>query len=316
MGAAFASCNELWDHTAADETYHDLMAAADSQEAVEKLAKELSIVRVYSAHYQNKYRSDRQNGLRTEVEFESDLLGRGFLDGVLDGPPRIGVEQKLFSSQSWTKNDEYLLALDPQVTAYFSAMREIGEPLDSMQYRVQIKPGINRRFHKSPETAEQYEERLQEYLNDKPELFKSYDVYRSDQQMDDFLAQVEYDSALADLVRSTVESRGLDALPIRKDACRAYGGCSFTDLCRKEPNAMSKYRHKPERSELSLRERNVLEVLSEALVHDVPCADLAKQCGLPYDAVSETLGKLLARGLVTNQKPGAATLWSVKGMAR
>lgn len=331
MGKAFAKCNEERNPNAADTDYAAAINAAQSEEAANALDDERTVVRVYSRHYLARYASDWSTDLQREVEFHSPVVGHGFLDGVISkvvidcdacmageagagyctcDQSYVGIEDKLLSPISWREVNERVLKIDNQVTAYFYAMRERGTPLDKLLYRVQIKPGIGRRRIKLPETAAEYEQRLTQYLVDKPELFKQYDVYRTDEELDLFALEAQATNAQVRTVARLATINGADAWPKRTKACSDFGGCAMLSICRKEPGAALKYRRKPDREKpLPKKQQLVLDALRQAFTGDAWGADVARASGLPYDATMSALRGLQRRGKVGKSKVGRSVVW-------
>lgn len=238
MGRAFANTLEHRDleHVAASYSEYDLSPAMEVEIVqVEELA------RAYFQRY-----TEWEPGTEREVEFNSPLLGRGFLDGVITtGNGRIAVEDKLISKYHWTEASERALRIEMQTIAYFAAMREAGTPLTKLMRRATFKPTITQRTKRQPETLSEYRKRLADDIAGEPnKYFKCYDLYRSDAELDAFIDQVAVINAQIGTSEHASEVIEQAAYPQNTHACSSFGGCAFLDLCRDGELALPKYRIK------------------------------------------------------------------------
>lgn len=322
MGKAFAKALELGVPGVVDELYGIVRGFTATgvvgmenapQESVNDVLLEAGKVRLLAAGYLDHYRHhDTAPGrtLTPEVRFDSDVVGTGFLDAVIEDSAggRIGIETKLLSKGFWRGSDEKRLGLDDQITAYHFGMREAGTPLDKLLYRVIFKPGIDRRTKRQPETVDEYLTRLADDIAAEPaKYFVQYDLYRSDDQLDEFAAEVD------DVRREYERAKKRGAWPRSTERCSDYGGCGFLDLCRGVPGAMDALRVKPIR--LRGQALQALQALQLSMAGDegTPTGDIAKMVGRPTDATGYQLRKLAKDDLVVRVQPakGSRVLWAV-----
>lgn len=215
----------------------------------------------------------------------------------------VGVENKCLSKAFWRRADEQRLHIDLQVTAYFCAAREAGVPLDRMLYRTTFKPGIDRRMSRNPETIDQYLERLAADIRERPDYYEAeYELYRSEQDMDEFLAEVdEIDSEIK-------RSRKRGAWARSTERCADYGGCPFLSLCRGVPDAIEAYNVKP--APIPQRAQRVLDTLAESVseafnpTEGTRIPELVGQTGLAPAAVTYELRRLIDLELVERVSRG------------
>ena len=273
-----------------------------TQSQVDDLKEEQVIIEEYCRHYLKLYRSDFGNPtLEREHRFDSPVVGRGILDGImheLDGQT-VGIEDKLYSAGVVRNDFEQKLSFDDQVTAYFYAMREAGTPLDKMLYRVAIKPGIGWRRIRQPETLEAYRARLVQYIADKPELFREYTVTRSNEQLD--LAAISFTTVQyqVKVARRLAKKYGDEAFPQNTDACNMFGKCRMFSFCSGEQGWENKYRVKPDTKGLTGNQQRVYAALKDSFTGHATTLDAAAQAGVDGRGVVRTLRSLEARGLVT-----------------
>jgi DNA-binding MarR family transcriptional regulator len=224
-----------------------------------------------------------------EVAFDDPILGKGRLDALVKvGAPGVGgtsgayayrwegVEDKLLTPGFWRAADEKRLRIDPQVTAYFAAMREAGTPMAKLHYRVTFKPSIKPDSRKG-ESLPDYMNRLMDRIDKDPTYaFREYELYRTDAQMDEFLDRAGRIHQMIAQSKRAEMKYGENAWPANMgSACTQFGECEFLDLC---TGQTSGYRVKAD----PLTEREAL-LLSEMGRHPV------KGIGLYVDGVASVL---------------------------
>lgn len=248
-GIAFALGLEHWNEGAIHEFYDSVLATAD-RNGVDAITQERDVVVLLAKGYMRKY----EKPALTEVPFTSIIPGpdgeaspfwnRGYLDAVdiRDGK-HIVVENKLFSM--WMHANELALAIDPQVTRYLDAARNIlGWDTPHVEYRVTKWPTI--RLTKK-ETWDEYLGRVQEGIDlDLSEgtgkHYLSFKCFRTDNQLQDFRESL---GQLTKLVQYQHRQRFFPVNP--GHACAMYGGCDFLPLCTDQPEAAELYQVKQSR---------------------------------------------------------------------
>lgn len=297
MGRAFARALELGKPAAGRDLYPVELTDEDQLE--------LAQIQTLAEAYLHRYgMSDL-----TEVEFNNPISGVGRLDGIItdeNGVFLFGQEDKLLTKNFWRDADERRLDFDSQVSAYFYAMREAGSPLQRIEYRVTFKPTITWRRSRQPETLDEYVERLKQRIAAEPaDFFRRFDLYRTDAQLQEF--EDECKDLAADL--ASTKRRGV----WRKNtgACTMYGECAFMSLCRNEPNAIMKYRRKPQRPK-SKPQRAVLAALLSSFVPPTT-KELSMQAGLDTRGASNAARALVRQGLVskTEHHEHGVTTWQL-----
>lgn len=319
MGTAFGLCVEHRDPDRAHEGYFD---GVPLHERILDRESELEIaqVRLLAELYCERYKDhQRYDVVEHEVEFKSEILGHGFLDGVFEArccgdvgrcgpdcttysPGRVGMEGKLLTKGLWWNDtSRRVLAIDDQVTAYFAAMREIGRPLDKLLYRVTFKPGITQNS-KTKETLDDYLKRLRERIELDPSYaFEEHELYRTDEQLDRFLEEC------ADVNEQVKLARKRGAFPKNTKQCTAFGGCVFLGICREEPDALDHFRirplpaPKPKLPRLGKVQKAVLLALGGAFTSTVTLAALHKQVPHATDSVTAAVKALVSRGLIDTE---------------
>lgn len=330
MGRAFAICTEHGDANAADVSFDIALGQAKSQEEVNSLLLQRVQVQTLAAGYLARYPAPTHPvELEREVAINDPLLGRGRLDGVatwwadaydpegnryMEAAQRVGIEDKLLTLAFWRSVDERALAYDPQVSAYFLGMRNAGTPLDKLEYRVTFKPGIKPssrekvREDYTPQGLANYAARLRKKMAEEPEKFyRRYELYRSDEQLAEFEAEVKRIDA--DMKRSRLEytrSKDLGTMYRNKQACSMYGGCMFQDICDLGPQALVNYRKKPERPGSQLQV-DVLEAVARAFAPP-QAGEVATILSVNPRSVPAALKALERRDLVVR---GEGDTWTV-----
>lgn len=299
------------------------------QETIDAVLLEAGKARVMAAAYLERYAGDVTLGeLEREVRFVSPVVGEGVLDGILTQygfgmdqvrrvESRVGIEDKLLNRNFWRRSDEERLHIDNQVTAYFYAMREAGTPLDRMLYRVTLKPSIDRRMSRNPETIDEYLDRLSGDIRERPEFyFNEYELYRSDEQLDEFAEEVR------EIDLEINRSRRRKAWRRSTERCSDYGGCEFLALCRGVPGAIEAFVQKP--NVVNEEQRGVLLDLSslaeqatgaDGRVEGTRAEEIAKATGADGRVVSRIMGQLVKLELVERVGPGRYATTS-QGRAR
>ena len=126
-------------------------------------------------------------------------------------------------------NSDYILGLQTrsQPMAYaYACSRILGRPIRTVVYRIIQKPTIKRRTKRSPETLEEFAHRLSTYYDERPELIYEEWVTFTDEQIQDWVAQMWEVSRRANDIR-----RG-KSFPIMNDqSCVTFWRCEFLDLC-------------------------------------------------------------------------------------
>lgn len=196
----------------------------------------------------------------------------------------------------WNDAARKTLAIDLQVSAYFSALRELGKPLDHMLYRVTKKPTIKVDSRKK-ETLSEYLLRLRDRIeNDPGATFEEHVLYRTDAELDRFMEQA------ADVNAHVRLSRRSGAWPQSTKACTMFGGCVFLPICRGEVGATDEFRIKPEPVKFKMPrlgkvQKAVLLAIDDAFV--MPnIAALHDQVPHATDSVTTAVKALVERGLV------------------
>lgn len=276
-------------------------------EAVKLLELQALQVEVLSGHYATKYRSTIPFE-KPEVEFRSHLLGHGFLDAIFtDGAMRVGMEAKLLNGAFWRSPNEEMLAFDPQVTAYFAAMIEEGLPLDRMDYRVTKKPTIkpdSRKNKGAGETLDEYRKRLDDkYHEEADKLLLCYDLRRSEDQIEEFLAEVR---AIDRRLRAAMRDKAWVRTP---SACTMFGRCEMLDLCRGQVGAIVNFREKP--APLNELQRRVYEALKDSFTGTATASAVGKQTGTATASAASILGQLAKLGRVEKLNFGKHTIWQI-----
>lgn len=126
-------------------------------------------------------------------------------------------------------NGDYILGLQTrsQPIAYCYALsRLLGRPIRTMVYRIAQKPTIARRTKRNPETLEQFAVRLAGYYDERPELLYEEHVTFTDEQIEDWRAQMWEVSRRANDIRTGKR------FPIMNDqSCITFWRCEYLDLC-------------------------------------------------------------------------------------
>jgi len=303
MGIAFSEALEHRDPSRTAEGYwrdtplHDRIMDRTAE-------TEIAQVELLSALYLERYADDVAPGRiwTPEFEFKSELLGRGFLDAVIEEPDgrTIAVENKLLGSFWWNDASRKVLAFDDQCSAYFSALREIGKPLDKMLYRVTKKPSIKPDSRKG-ESIPDYIKRLSERIEADPSYaFEQHELYRTDQQLDEFLEEC------AEVNEHVKLSRRREAWPKSTKACTMFGGCSFLPVCRNEVGLADQFRirplpaPKPKLPRLGKVQKAVLLALGDAFTSPIATSALAKQVAHAQPSVASALKSLQDRGFIAD----------------
>ena len=159
------------------------------------------------------------------------------------GSPRY-VLQELKTAGRMSPSYFQRLDLDSQVTDYLIAASDmLGEPVREVVYRVAKKPGIKpqkkvkradgidergkARFKYSPETPEEFSERVRQDYLDRPEFyFFEVIVKRTEEQLD--RRRFEMWEAHQRVLR--VEAGQMTIRNVR--SCLDFGRCDYLDLCR------------------------------------------------------------------------------------
>lgn len=301
MGAWFAKCLENENPHAHQPDYKAAVAGMTSEGDIDLLSQQYVQVQLLADGYLKKYAGTPKT--HREVPFDDDLLGVGFLDGVyVDGKKLIGVEDKLLNKRFFNDASSAKLAIDKQVTRYFAAMKRKGHPLHAMQYRVTFKPTIKRDTRKN-ESLNEYAQRLHGRIQSEPESFyQSFTLYRSDEEIDAYLAQLQADRDEARRAHRLYKKIGINAYRQNTNRCGDYGGCEFLPLCTGS-NVEGRYREKPSRPSTPLQEE-VLSVLGSAFTECFDVRDVARQAGVPTVSASAALRALERRGLVESDALG------------
>lgn len=329
MGIAFSEALEHRDPSRTAEGYwrdtplHDRIMDRTAE-------TEIAQVELLSELYLERYADDVAPGRiwTPEFEFKSELLGRGFLDAIIEesngregscpvhgegqrepgeipSSPcncrrRIGCENKLLGGFFWNDSSRKVLAFDDQVTAYFAACREYGTPLDKMLYRVTKKPSIKPDSRKG-ESIPDYIKRLTERIEADPSYaFEQHELYRTDQQLDEFLEEC------AEVNEHVKLSRRREAWPKSTKACTMFGGCSFLPVCRNEVGLEDQFRirplpaPKPKLPRLGKVQKAVLLALGDAFTSPIATSALAKQVAYAQPSVASALKSLQDRGFIAD----------------
>ena len=313
MGAAFAGCLEHGDPEWAEQDYEQALGLAQSTEHAKQLEVEAIQVKALAGAYLQRYDEPRPD-IEREIGFESATFGPGYLDGIIhrDGLPPIGIEDKLLTRGFWREADERKLHIDAQVTRYMAAMREAGNPLAAMQYRVTFKPGIKPDSRKN-ESVDAYAERLDGYINDDPDkTFRVYDLHRTDEQLDAYTRELAaFEQELA-FKRRQFKRIGEEAyMPNRGPACTQFGECPFLSLCVGDADAASKYRVKPERVKLTPAQGAALAALASSFTQMAWLPDIARAAGMPESTARSAFKGLESKGLVDRAKHGRSVLYGI-----
>lgn len=297
MGGALAHALEHHDPMTVFELYEDEHGGEWENDI--DLLTEAKVVHLYAEEYLRRYQPSDSEA--REVEFNHPVLGRGFLDRVYfasDGA-LVGVDDKLLTKGPWF--DDAALGINRQITRYFAAMRAEGTPLDRFEYRVQWKPTIKRNT-RTNESVDAYIERLRDRMQGDPEYaFKRYIQHRSDEQLDDFIAEAEHMNAERLRKRRQFKRTQDDTIYPRNDkACGAFGRrCPFEAACHKLPGWESQYRVKPKPPKVTPAGRVLLDTIKQSLTEWVVVDDLAKQAGVNRRGAGQSLTKLHRDKLVT-----------------
>lgn len=303
MGRAFAKCLE---HGSADASEYFKRKPDDGPLTIEEAnARDEQQVQVEELvrGYFNHYGPTDRNGLTTEVAFDSLVLGRGQLDGVVEMGDwgRAGREDKLFNRNFFRYPHEAAQFFDGQMTAYFAAMQEAGTPLDYMERRITLKPTINRRQKRQPETLEEYRLRLRADIAGDPEkYYRSFRLVRSQEQIWEYLAGVGMIGKQMDL--SAKYAKKLEnkkaAYPQNTTACSMFGECKFLALCKDGELALPKYRVKPKLPKLNELQQKVVKALADSFLPLNLIPDVAKRAGVDGRAAANAMHALSRKGVV------------------
>jgi predicted transcriptional regulator len=251
-----------------------------------------------------------------EVPFDDPILGPGRLDGIVavttpKGIRTVGVEDKLLTPGFWRNADEKALAINAQVTAYFAAMRAAGNPLDELRYRVTFKPSIKPDSRKR-ETLTDYIARLTaRVVTEEGYAFREYRVFRSDEQLDAFIARTQQVHRMIRRSKLDLKRHGDAAFPGNLGtSCTLYGECEFLDLCSMGMSATG-YRVKPKRPKLTARQVEVLTTVGESFTSNVVAIDVARQSGLTVQQARTALDALVGKDLVAKQRDGRRVVYAL-----
>lgn len=244
-----------------------------------------------------------------EVEFDDPILGTGRLDAIVNvAGRRVGLEDKLLTPGFWREANERQLRINAQVTAYFAAMREAGNPLDELRYRATFKPSIKPNS-RTGETLEEYRKRLTDRVrNEEGYTFREYQLYRTDEELDAFVRRVEAVNRAINRSKRDVKQYGEAAFPANfGNACTEFGECEFLELCIHGPSAAG-YRIKPKPVKLTAIQEEVLGVIASAKDPSI-ASEVAAIASVTTTQARSALDRLTTLGLASKAKLGA---WHVR----
>jgi hypothetical protein len=184
----------------------------------------VDICNVYIEVYRELYKEGEET--QREVEFILPISSTLDAKGYLDALDSFGIiEDKFLLGNFIYKDIPKYMTVSSQQTMYLWAAREMGWPR-SLSHRITVKPTINRRLVQNPETRDQYRERLEGVLRaDTAKYFRSYDVERTDQQLDN------WHELMTNVIRR-MHVVAAEQKPIPNHGhCTQYGGCVWMDRC-------------------------------------------------------------------------------------
>lgn len=205
-----------------DSTISDQLARSETSEERETITRAASYYAIYLPEYRKHYPPDKE--LHREYSFDLDHLGFRII-GSIDAVSATNIIEDKFLTNRMIDARANMLQNTAQVLTYLSVSRQLGLPR-SMEYRITVKPSINRRTKRQPETIEEYEYRLWEQVTTRPhEYFKAYPVSASDHQLDCWERQL-YST------HQTMQSIEDGSIPLKNTAaCLDYGGCYYIKEC-------------------------------------------------------------------------------------
>jgi len=248
---------------------YDELHPRDQAEATDQEIERVK-VRVMAGLYIVRY------GLaaRREVEFELPLWTitggasktfrrAGKIDGIEVVRPQVGrvIEDKFVAQIQKAMIDR--LPLDAQATEYVDALLSKGWGAE-VAYRHTRVPGKNplppKQFKTKDdypgETLDEFEQRLVEDVNDRPESYFDEQILIFPQ-----VHLADYRSGRSATARMIQDARLRAAhhghqfgFPMNPSRCWEFGGCEYIPLCTKQPDAIDRYTIVPDNVEL--RERD------------------------------------------------------------
>jgi hypothetical protein len=222
-----------------------------TQEAEDKHRVNQAIVRAAAALYLRKWPAPQ--GERREFEFlvrlrnpwtghysrTFDLLG--YADGLSDAGDFYALtENKLVGQVS--KVMVQRLPLDRQLALLrYGVWRATGRPVNVVHFRWIKKPSIKQR---QKETVEEFCDRIGEDYETRPDFY-AYEPPASYITAADLL-RIECELwTWAEQLRALRRQRIFDR---NTSACSDYGGCKYMAICSGDPDALSLYETRPERT--------------------------------------------------------------------
>ena len=207
--------------------YLDKMNWAATQAEVDELENQEAILRALLPGYILRYPQPMQREIGYELPIPgSDRLWRGEIDGLMDD--RL-VEDKLLTPRFWNDASILQLKIDEQVTEYAYAGSLLGLPWEKSEYRVTMKPALQRRKVRQPETRREFIDRVTADIAARPDVY--YRCYVLERTAEDLEA---YESEKTATVKAMEEaSRVALAGTTSKNtgSCTDYGGCEYLGLC-------------------------------------------------------------------------------------
>lgn len=252
-----------------------------------------------------------------EVEFDDPILGVGRLDAVANVAGRhVGMEDKLLNGGFWREANERQLRINAQVTAYFAAMRASGTPLDELRYRVTFKPTIKPNG-RTGETLEEYRKRLTDRVrNEEGYAFREYQLYRSEAELDAFVARVQSVNRAIHRSKLDLKRFGEAAFPANfGTSCTEFGECDFLELCINGPHTPG-YRIKPKRAKLNPVQEEALGALASAFHPEVRVDAVSRIIGMDESRTRTALERLTSLGLAAKERRGRAAIYTITDAGR
>lgn len=218
MGTAYGMALEHWSIDPIAEYYARMMLDAESQDEMDRLDNEMSIV--YGLAHTYMQLVDKHD---REIEVELDNGFNGVIDGIIDD--HTLVENKCLSQ--WTAVREEHLQLDDQVTGYIAAwaMTKGIQPEDiTMEYHVALKPMIRQ---KKTESSAEFSVRLRDVIYEDPTKYHKFlTTSRTTSQVHEWMTSVNAADALIQA------HAGLGTYPMNTNSCTMFNSkCAFFDVC-------------------------------------------------------------------------------------
>jgi hypothetical protein len=257
LGRAFAHALQHADPAAGAAFLRD-HATINNQTDEDRVRIQAATVASGARYYLDRYgvRPGEQRELTYRIRLRSpwtgaysrtfDLTGRA--DGVIDCGSHLELIEDKFVGQV-TEASVKKLKMDRQISlTCYGLYRATGKFVRVVHYRQTRKPSIKQKQGRNgvgAETVEQFVERLAADYAD-PGRGDFYGNEESLFRSEDDLVRVEGELwTWAEQLRQAARQQLYDR---NTDACLEHGGCAFMPICAGDPDALTLYRRRPDRS--------------------------------------------------------------------